>query len=109
MRSSWLVLSLSLFACGGEQSAVPPTAPKASEPAVSSSSPPPITSATATPCGTKLCQPPATCVSVVGMVQGSSRQECWISCAHGESCPKGMTCTMVHDGPGQVCIEADKN
>jgi len=48
-------------------------------------------------------------MSVVGMVQGASRQECWISCAHGESCPKGMTCTMVHDGPGQVCIEADKN
>jgi hypothetical protein len=52
------------------------------------------------------CSPPATCIHVVGQMPESARQECWITCGD-KSCPDGTTCTMIHDGPGKVCVVPD--
>jgi len=68
------------------------------------------------------CPAPAECRTVVGMMKGSARKECWVPCQETEasraakgratelkSCPDGMHCTFIHDGAGQVCVypEAD--
>jgi hypothetical protein len=36
----------------------------------------------------------------------SARKECWITCGGDGKCPQGMMCTMIHDGPGKVCVDA---
>lgn len=52
------------------------------------------------------CKAPEQCITVVGMQPDSARGECWIPCADGK-CPKGLTCEMVYDGPGHVCVKPD--
>jgi hypothetical protein len=53
------------------------------------------------------CGAGAQCIHVVGMQPQSARQECWISCDGNSDCPSGMYCEMIHDGPGQVCLEPE--
>lgn len=53
------------------------------------------------------CTAPFECRTVVGMQPDSAREECWIPCGDGDKCPSGMTCTMIHDGPGEVCRKTD--
>jgi len=51
------------------------------------------------------CQAPASCITVVGQMP-PARKECWITCGDHE-CPSGLTCTMIHDGPGKVCVKPE--
>jgi hypothetical protein len=111
MRCPLLLVSLSLLSCGGEQSTAPPSAPAPVAPApVSSPSPAPPTAsqpaASAQTCAGEVCTPPATCLSYSGMQPGIVNHGCWITCAGDGSCPKGMACTMIYDGPGQVCTKS---
>ncbi len=68
--------------------------------------PPPDPPATET-CGGETCTAPARCITVVGMQPGSAHDECWITCGEDETCPAGLTCTMMYDGPGQVCVKPE--
>jgi hypothetical protein len=85
-------------------SAEPPSAVAPSGEAPSADPPPANGSDT---CGGKVCEPPAECIHVVGMRPESARQECWITCGD-KPCPADMTCTMINDGPGKVCVKPDR-
>jgi hypothetical protein len=37
------------------------------------------------------------------MTPGSLNSSCVIRCGANKSCPAGKTCTMIYDGPGEVC------
>jgi hypothetical protein len=37
------------------------------------------------------------------MTPNSVRQACVIRCGADKSCPAGKKCTMIYDGPGEVC------
>ena len=56
-------------------------------------------------CGARTCTAPEKSITVTGMKRGSSRQECWIQCVDGKTCPEGLSCVMKHDGPGHVCVK----
>ncbi len=61
-------------------------------------------------CGETTCTPPEQCLTVTGSLPGApSKEECWIPCGkHGDpACPQGMTCSMIHNGPGQVCVKPE--
>lgn len=60
------------------------------------------------PCGDTTCTPPEECLTVVGSLENAPvSKECWIPCESDADCPKGMLCSMIHDGPGQVCVKAE--
>ncbi len=55
-------------------------------------------------CANEICAPKEKCMTVVGRQPDvPPSYECWIPCPSGTGCPKDMVCTMIHDGPGQVC------
>ena len=104
MRALLLASSfLCLVACGsGTKEPTPPTA---------SSTPPEAPVANdgkgkpeeGEVCGNTRCKPPESCVTVVGMRQDvPPSHECYVKCGENDSCPSGMTCTMVYDGPGKI-------
>jgi hypothetical protein len=82
--------------------------PQSVDPAPKPASAPPPVVASATPagkekCGAETCVPPAKCESYSGMTPGSLNSSCVIRCGANKSCPAGKTCTMIYDGPGEVC------
>ena len=124
LRASCLALTLTVCCGGGaaeQQPEAPPTVvtePAAQEEPVADETPPPEPApepepepvaepAKEIPCGNATCTPPERCISVVGMRPGSHRKECWVTCGENDSCPDGMECTMIHDGPGRVCRKID--
>jgi hypothetical protein len=49
------------------------------------------------------CESGLSCVKYVG-VTGAPLATCEIPCkGKGRTCPAGQTCTMIEDGPGEVC------
>jgi hypothetical protein len=55
-------------------------------------------------CGGSKCAPPGECITVSGMEKDSVHQECVIRCQGADkTCPDGMGCVMINDGPGEVC------
>jgi hypothetical protein len=99
IAAATVVLSVLLAGCPAKTA---PTADPAPAP-VAPPAPPPAPE----PCDGKVCTPPERCIDVVGMRPESARKECWITCGGDSACPAGMTCTMIHDGPGQVCVKRD--
>jgi hypothetical protein len=57
------------------------------------------------PCQNGKCPAPLTCITYYGIAgpRGPAFTSCEIPCAGGAKCPKGQTCVVVADGPGQVC------
>ncbi len=124
MKICTLAFCLWVVSCGGagqappetppEVSAPPPSEVPAEEPAVEpepESAPEPKPEAPVEPvaepaeetCGDSVCKAPEKCIYVVGRAPGSGRKECWVPCGKGDSCPDGMECSMIHDGPGKIC------
>jgi eight-cysteine-cluster-containing protein len=59
-------------------------------------------------CATVLCQPPTVCLEYYGVAgpRGPLFVSCEIPCdptARESSCPDGMSCITIADGPGSVC------
>ncbi len=113
-------LALLLASCGGaappppetapEVSTPPPTETPADEPGPEGDQPvaqPVAEPAKEIPCGDAVCKAPEKCIHVVGSQPDSGRDECWVPCGEGGSCPDGMKCSMIHDGPGKVCSKVD--
>ena len=122
MKTCTLALCLWVVGCGGagqapppetppEVSAPPPSEVPAEQPAAEPEPEPPPEApvepaaepAKEIPCGGSVCKSPEKCITVVGMRPNSARKECWVPCGEGDSCPEGMECSMIHDGPGKVC------
>jgi hypothetical protein len=57
-------------------------------------------------CGNKTCDSGEKCIEYFGVAgpAGPKFHECGIPChPQKHSCPQGMTCTIIADGPGPVC------
>nr|HEX4317085.1 hypothetical protein [Kofleriaceae bacterium] len=97
MRLLPMMTLVALAACGSKDAKSPTSSPPGA--------PPP--SGPAVDCAGTPCAPPGACVTVSGMTVNSSHQECVIRCeGPAKTCPDGMTCIMINDGPGEVCRPA---
>jgi len=57
-------------------------------------------------CGPEaVCHPGQECVSYYGIggTAGPKFHSCEIRCGKDGSCPDGMSCAVIADGPGEVC------
>ena len=56
-------------------------------------------------CGDKTCASGEQCIEYFGIAgpRGPRFQTCAIPCGAKRSCPKGLSCVTVADGPGDVC------
>ncbi len=56
-------------------------------------------------CGDKTCASGERCIEYFGIAgaRGPRFQTCGIPCGAKRSCPKGLSCVTVADGPGDVC------
>jgi eight-cysteine-cluster-containing protein len=56
-------------------------------------------------CPNNVCAPGLDCMTYFGPggPKAGAKSTCEMSCLGNRPCPKGQTCSMVKDGPGQVC------
>jgi len=61
--------------------------------------------ATSSPCAELLCSPPAQCIEYYGIAgpNGNKYASCEVKCTVDGTCPEGMRCITIADGPGRVC------
>jgi len=100
------ILLVFLLLAGGcaesAQQASPDKAPAAPPPAGTPAATP-APAASGPTCAGEVCKPPGECMHYSGMVEGVTSVGCYIPCANGKACPHGMSCIMMHDGPGEIC------
>lgn len=111
MRRSNVVI-LILFALGCTPApaadAERPEPAEATEPAHTSVEPVEPVEPREPTCEGQPCAPPRECVQYYGIAgpSGPSFHACELRCerqADGDTCPEGMRCTTIADGPGDVC------
>lgn len=97
-----LALVVALVGCSSHAATTPPQNPPGDP-----TGDPPADPPADTTCAGEPCEAPAQCLTVVGMQPDSAHEECWIPCGDDETCPAGLTCTMMYDGPGHVCVKPE--
>ncbi|MEX1363684.1 MAG: hypothetical protein AB1Z98_11180 [Nannocystaceae bacterium] len=90
----------------------PAAEPSAEEPPAAEppdAEPPAAEPPAAEACGETACTPPQQCITYYGIAgpSGPEFKSCEIPCkGKGGSCPEGLSCVTIADGPGSVCREA---